>query len=75
MIKPKLDACEQHWVAKLVHYTFDLKHIPGTKNTLADFLSRDPFTSPIKDSLASFTGPFERSGSSWGRGSTECLLL
>ena len=34
MTKPKLDACEQRWVAK---------HIAGTKNIVADALSRDPF--------------------------------
>ena len=41
MTKPKLDASEQRWVArKLAQYTFDLKHIPGTKNTVANALSR-----------------------------------
>ncbi len=44
LTKPKLDACEQRWVSKLAPYTFDLKHIPSTKNTVADMLSRDPFT-------------------------------
>ena len=43
MTKPKLDACEQRWVAKLAPYTFSLKHIAGTKNIVADALSRDPF--------------------------------
>ena len=43
MSKPKLDACEQRWVAKLAPYTFSLKHIAGTKNIVADALSRDPF--------------------------------
>ena len=43
MTKPKLDACEQRWVAKFAPYTFSLKHIAGTKNIVADALSRDPF--------------------------------
>lgn len=51
MIKPKLDACEQRWVSKLGPYTFDLKHIPGTKNTVADAPSRDHFTKTVSHRL------------------------
>ena len=51
MTKPKLDACEQRWVAKLAPYTFSLKHIAGTKNIVADALSRDPFTRTVGQRL------------------------
>uniref|UniRef100_A0A669CFT2 ribonuclease H n=1 Tax=Oreochromis niloticus TaxID=8128 RepID=A0A669CFT2_ORENI len=36
LTKPRLDACEQRWVAKLAAYDFDLKYVPGVKNTVAD---------------------------------------
>lgn len=53
MTKPKLDACEQRWVAKLAPYMFDLKHIAGTKNVVADALSRDPFAKTVGHRLVS----------------------
>ncbi|KAI2666914.1 Retrovirus-related Pol polyprotein from transposon opus [Labeo rohita] len=51
MSKPKLDACEQRWVSKLAPYSFDIKHIAGTKNAVADTLSRDPFASTVSHRL------------------------
>ncbi|RXN32180.1 Retrovirus-related Pol polyprotein from transposon 412 [Labeo rohita] len=51
LTKAKLDACEQRWVSKLAAYSFDLKHIAGSKNTVADALSRDPFTKKVSHRL------------------------
>lgn len=53
MTKPKLDACEQRWVAKLSPYTFNIKHISGSKNIVADALSRDPFSRSMSQRLIS----------------------
>ena len=53
MTKPKLDACEQRWVAKLSPYTFSIKHIPVVKNIVADALSREPFATSVSHRLIS----------------------
>lgn len=42
LTKPRLDACEQQWVAKLAAYDFDLKYIPG-QGWATDALSHEPF--------------------------------
>ena len=46
LMKPKLDACEQRCVAKVAPFDFDICHIPGPKNVVADALSREPFVRP-----------------------------
>ena len=43
LTKPKPDACEQRWVAKLALFDFDILYLPGPKNLVADALIREPF--------------------------------
>ncbi|XP_041654997.1 uncharacterized protein LOC121517360 [Cheilinus undulatus] len=84
LTKPKLDACEQRWVARLSPYTFRIKHIPGVKNTVADALSRDPFaksvsqgliSEPYEDLLAEFEGTKEEGVQDIFRCKVQCLQV
>lgn len=40
--------CEQCWVSKLTQFAFDIKHIPGHLNMVADALSGDLFVKPLR---------------------------
>lgn len=51
LTKPKLDACEQHWISKLAPFAFDIKYSPGCLNVVVDALSRDPFLKPLIERL------------------------
>lgn len=53
LIKPKLDAYEIRWVSKLASYSFELKHLPGKGNVMADALRRDLFARPVGQRLLS----------------------
>lgn len=48
----RLCVMEQHWVAQLANFTFDLKYLPGTINQNADVLSRLPGEREVQAAFA-----------------------
>lgn len=48
---PATDACEHRWVARLALYQFSIRYIPGSRNDVAEALSREPF---VKQSALHF---------------------
>ncbi|KAL1248014.1 hypothetical protein QQF64_023390 [Cirrhinus molitorella] len=55
LTKPRLDACEQRWVAKLAPYNFSIQYIPGSKNVVADATTLCPRTYDVSAVLESQT--------------------
>jgi hypothetical protein len=38
----KITPCQTRWIEFLADYDFELEHLPGYTNTVADLLSRSP---------------------------------